>query len=96
MTRCTDATFSSVPDKLLRTVTALLYIQHDRQMRSTEVNDNVNKSQRNSKPDQHKVTSSNAGWYEKSPIPDAEMCNRGKRQDLVSVIHDRDGILWTE
>jgi hypothetical protein len=64
-------------------------------MRSTEVNDNVNKSQRNSKPDQHKATSSNAGWYEKSPIPDAEMCNRGKRH-LVSVVQDTGGILRTE
>ena len=29
----------------------------------------------------------------KSPIPDGEMCNR---QDLVSVIQDRGGILRTE
>jgi len=69
MTRCTEATFSSVPDKLLRTVTAFLYTQHDRQMKSNEVNDNVNKSQRNFKSDQHKATSTNAGWYEKVADP---------------------------
>jgi hypothetical protein len=57
-------------------------------MRSTEINDNVNKSQRNSKPDQHKATSSNANWYEKQPITGVEMCNSGKRQDLVSVVQD--------
>jgi hypothetical protein len=64
-------------------------------MRSTEINDNVNKSQRNSKPDQHKATSSNASWYEKQLIPDVEMCNSGKRQDLVSVIQDGGDILRT-
>jgi hypothetical protein len=53
-------------------------------MRLTEVRDNVNTFQHNSKAYLHKATSSNTRWHEMWPIPAAEMCNPREKKKTYS------------